>query len=1180
MLVQALTLEELQLRVQQLEEEHNAQLDQIRGNYELGFLLLASVLVLMLQAGFAFVEAGLVQPKHVAGMLLKNLMDMVVSLQHRLHRGASAGRVRLTSYLFLSALMMGLVWPLCNRWTKGAFPWMGDLGYRFYKLRDGIVRSRELHKASLEFFMLGSFVLIVGFQAFAFVNGVYGDFPLGHNLGRAMWNTLLGTSCGAAAVALQTQWTRGHLGLIEIFTGALGGCVAIGAGCPWYGMWASMLIGTVGGLLILPSNLLLLRLRIDDPVSAAGVHMISGMWGVIAEGIFGTEGSLIFTGNGEAFGAQVLGAVMLFVITAAFFLPACFLLKRFGGLRVHKEAEDRGLGIVEARVDLQNIGSNGMGNTYTKWRIDRSAVTFDNPPVMIARGNGRCSVVVADYRRMKVVVKSPLPRSAFLTCSADIQSNSEKKNNVEGVDVKGDSRSASFSPKPTKRTLRLQSRLESLSHGIDLKDIKALLDLEEGAAAGVGPALAAPIQPSLGLLEFDEEAEAEAEEAERPEALTAELVEQVVAQMRKEAEEQVPQCPSSLNETGEKGLSGVSRDKHETQQCQSVRLSSPMQSAGGLVSPPPLSPAVSSPVMLQLGEKRQQQRDSMNVSMSSKRERERPSIRMRRQISRGSGMLFGKSQSSKALSQVHAKLEPEVAALAYRLGNLEHPNLVTFLGGVIDSNQHSFLVFAFKTGGSLADLLGDASVPIDWPFVQKLMKEIVSGLRFLSHQDPPIFHNRLVASNVLFDDHMTAKLSDFLPCPSALDLIKKEREGQSGKTAVRINPETPASEETDILALACLILGVVTGQDLAWQRRDDIDFVIRGELEQNEKSQKEGKLTLPSDFVSLLQECTTNTDDPPSLELFENAVSTLDEEQMDKYLEQRQKELHPGRTNKRTTSQLLDQIFPPGIAEALRDGRKIDPLHRDEVTIFFSDIVGFTTIGSVLLPEEIMDMLDRLYRAFDELSGKHGVFKVETIGDAYVCVTNLVKKQKKDHTRRIAAFALEAIRVANQTVVHTEKPDLGTINIRVGFHVGPCVASVVGTANPRFCLFGDTVSTASRMESNSEKNRIHISESAERLLRQQAPEAQIEPRGRIPVKGKGEMCTFWVNALEGGRDGGNKLIRKGSNTHVKLKKPEIFLEKAEDVDTWIALWQNLYHIMKTPPEEQAPITVTYLSPTL
>ncbi|KAK6191013.1 hypothetical protein SNE40_002763 [Patella caerulea] len=144
----------------------------------------------------------------------------------------------------------------------------------------------------------------------------------------------------------------------------------------------------------------------------------------------------------------------------------------------------------------------------------------------------------------------------------------------------------------------------------------------------------------------------------------------------------------------------------------------------------------------------------------------------------------------------------------------------------------------------------------------------------------------------------------------------------------------------------------------------------------------------------------------------------------------------------------------------------------DNVTILFSDVVGFTTICSKITPMEVVSMLNAMYTNFDKLSEKHKVYKVETIGDAYMGVSGAPIKTKF-HALYVCDMALDMV----ESMKDLTDPSTGqNMKIRVGIHSGTAVAGVVGIKMPRYCLFGDTVNTASRMETNGEAMKIHISE--------------------------------------------------------------------------------------------------------
>ncbi|XP_058056061.1 uncharacterized protein LOC131207464 [Anopheles bellator] len=213
------------------------------------------------------------------------------------------------------------------------------------------------------------------------------------------------------------------------------------------------------------------------------------------------------------------------------------------------------------------------------------------------------------------------------------------------------------------------------------------------------------------------------------------------------------------------------------------------------------------------------------------------------------------------------------------------------------------------------------------------------------------------------------------------------------------------------------------------------------------------------------------------------------------------------RMEKGKSDRLLYQMLPPAVVKQLKQQRQVPAETFDAVTIFFSDIVGFTDISANSSAMEVVIMLNTLYRLFDSIILKYDVYKVETIGDAYMVVSGLPQRNGNRHAGEIAMMSLDLVfGISGFNIPHMTNR---TLEIRVGINTGPCVAGVVGTTMPRYCLFGDTINTASRMESTGEPMKIHISDTTKETL-EKLGGFQIQKRGTVEVKGKGTMETFWL----------------------------------------------------------------------
>jgi class 3 adenylate cyclase len=215
------------------------------------------------------------------------------------------------------------------------------------------------------------------------------------------------------------------------------------------------------------------------------------------------------------------------------------------------------------------------------------------------------------------------------------------------------------------------------------------------------------------------------------------------------------------------------------------------------------------------------------------------------------------------------------------------------------------------------------------------------------------------------------------------------------------------------------------------------------------------------------------------------------------YLEQLQSE-------REKSERLLLNILPESIAARLKDGATVIADNFSDVTVLFADLVDFTRLASRIPASEVVRLLNEVFSQFDWLAELHGLEKIKTIGDAYMVVGGL-PNPRTDHAVAAAEMALDMQRVIGRV------DSLGGIrlNLRIGLSSGPVVAGIIGSKKFTYDLWGDTVNIASRMESQGELGFIQVSQSTCDLLRETHV---LRERGRIEVKGKGEMTTYFLVA--------------------------------------------------------------------
>uniref|UniRef100_A0ABD2W0F8 Guanylate cyclase n=1 Tax=Trichogramma kaykai TaxID=54128 RepID=A0ABD2W0F8_9HYME len=497
------------------------------------------------------------------------------------------------------------------------------------------------------------------------------------------------------------------------------------------------------------------------------------------------------------------------------------------------------------------------------------------------------------------------------------------------------------------------------------------------------------------------------------------------------------------------------------------------------------------------------------------------------------GRLFAVKKVRKKSIEMTRQMKKELKIMR----DLRHDNLNSFIGASTEP-PNICIVVEYCARGSLKDILENEDIKLDNMFMASLVGDIVRGMIYL-HESVVKFHGSLSTSNCLVDSRWVVKLADF-----GLREFKRDAELDAADIAKKCR---------GLLYRAPELLRSRSAEPSArdFQRGDVYSFaIVLYELQRRHGPYGLTKLSAaeilkkvanvePSgvpfrppldqlensfDFVrDCLIECwDENPEARPDFKVIRNKLRPLRKgmkanifdnmmAMMEKYannlealVDERTDQLSE---EKKKTDALLYEMLPRYVAEQLKRGHKVEAEHFDCVTIYFSDIVGFTSMSAESTPLQVVDFLNDLYTCFDSTIENYDVYKVETIGDAYMVVSGLPIRNGIQHAGEIASMSLHLLHAIERFSIR-HRP-LDKLQLRIGLHSGPVCAGVVGRKMPRYCLFGDTVNTASRMESTGQALRVHCSLETKLLLDQLGGFGLAE-RGLVHMKGKGERLTYWL----------------------------------------------------------------------
>ncbi|XP_033750419.1 LOW QUALITY PROTEIN: atrial natriuretic peptide receptor 1-like [Pecten maximus] len=473
--------------------------------------------------------------------------------------------------------------------------------------------------------------------------------------------------------------------------------------------------------------------------------------------------------------------------------------------------------------------------------------------------------------------------------------------------------------------------------------------------------------------------------------------------------------------------------------------------------------------------------------------------------------------------------------------DLRQENVNAFVGVCLDERGPCLLT-GYCNKGSLQDIIENDDIKLDWMFKLSLISDMIAGIQYI-HNSPLKVHGNLKSSNCVVDNRWVLKITDFgvlrlrslfgQGAPSTYQVYS--RQFWTAPELLRLSEnQCHSSQKGDVFSVGVILFEILyrsqpydtvsyTPQEIIERVRTTENPPFRPHVAFNDDINTNNTNDAPTEVTQIMTSCyEEDPEDRPSFSTIKSYISKLNKgrrtnivdnmiSMLEKYannlehvVEQRTYALLE---EKKKTDSLLYRMLPRVVAERLKSGENICPEIFESVTIFFSDIVGFTSLSSSSTPIEVVDFLNDLYTSFDTVIAMYDVYKVETIGDAYMVASGLPVRNGNMHSKEIANMAL-ALLDSVDTFKIKHRPDK-KLQLRIGLHTGPCAAGVVGRTMPRYCLFGDTVNMASRMESNGEALKIHVSNSTYNCLSKHIG-YDLQERGSMEIKGKGMQTTYWL----------------------------------------------------------------------